>query len=231
MAKIYIADDDKNIRSLLETFLSDAGFDSASFETGDQLFVHFIEEPADIVILDVMMPGSSGFDVAQKIRERSDVPIILLTARDSDSDYIAGFDRGADDYFTKPFSPVKLVLRVKAILARQSQALASSLRTILSFGSLRLSLDERAAFCQDHAIKLTNTEFELLRILLASPLKTVSREELLEAVWGYTSDVETRVTDDTVKRLRKKLRQVECDVRIETIWGYGFKLVKDEQSL
>lgn len=228
MAKVYIADDEKNIRELIGSFLTEADIEVELFETGDQLLLRFMEAEADVVILDVMMPGTDGFGIATAIRKRSDVPIILLTARDSDKDFVDGFSAGADDYFTKPFSPVQLTLRVKAILARQPKGLSSSEE--LSYGGLTVSEKDRSAMFQNEVIKLTNTEFELLKVLLTHQEEAVSRDELLTQVWGYESDVETRVTDDTIKRLRKKLRQVECDVQIETVWGYGFKLVQKEME-
>ncbi|MBM7635685.1 response regulator transcription factor [Streptococcus saliviloxodontae] len=226
MAKVYVADDEKNIRELIASFLRDEGMTVEIFETGDQLLLRFMEEEADVVILDVMMPGTDGFGTAQAIRKRSDVPIILLTARDSDRDFVQGFSAGADDYFTKPFSPIKLTLRVKAILTRQPGFKNSEGTEKLVFDDLELSEKERTAHFKDKPIKLTNTEFELLRVLMMQKNQAVSREQLLEDVWGYETDVETRVTDDTIKRLRKKLREVESDVLIETVWGYGFKLAK-----
>ena len=224
MAKVYIADDEKNIRELLGTFLSKEDIAVELFETGDQLLLRFMEEEADVVVLDVMMPGTDGFGTAAAIRKRSDVPIILLTARDSDRDFVEGFSSGADDYFTKPFSPIQLTLRIKAILSRKIKEISPA--DTLSFQGFQLSDKDRAAYFQGQAIKLTNTEFELLKLLMQHQDKALSRDELLSQVWGYESDVETRVTDDTIKRLRKKLRQVESDVQIETVWGYGFKLVK-----
>lgn len=224
---IYVADDEKNIRDLIQQFLSDAGYEVELFETGDQLLLRFLEKEADVVILDVMMPGNDGFQITKKLRQRSAVPIILLTAKDTDSDYVTGFTMGADDYFTKPFSPLKLTLRVKAILERQFQQ--ESLEPImsnLSYHGLVLSETQREAVYHNQVIKLTNIEYEVLKLLLMNQEKALSRDQLLEDIWGYDADVETRVTDDTIKRLRKKLRQVECLVQIETVWGYGFKLTK-----
>ncbi|MGT2910643.1 response regulator transcription factor [Streptococcus cameli] len=224
MVTIYIADDEKNIRELLGSFLRKEGLDVELFETGDQLLLRFLEKAADVVILDVMMPGTNGYDTASAIRKRSDVPIILLTARDSDQDFIDGFAAGADDYFTKPFSPIQLTLRVKAILQRQIRPSASL--SEMQFGGLSLSEKTRDAHFQEKGISLTNTEYELLKVLMEHQEEAVAREDLLLRVWGYESDVETRVTDDTIKRLRKKLRQVDSDVQIETVWGFGFKLLK-----
>ena len=224
MAKVYIADDEKNIRELLGTFLGKEDIAVELFETGDQLLLRFMEEEADVVVLDVMMPGTDGFGTAAAIRKRSDVPIILLTARDSDKDFVEGFSSGADDYFTKPFSPVQLTLRIKAILSRKNKEVSTA--ETIQFQGLHLSEKDRLAYFKEKPIKVTNTEFELLKLLMEYPDQAISRDELLAQVWGYESNVETRVTDDTIKRLRKKLRQVDSDVQIETVWGYGFKLAK-----
>ena len=224
MAKVYVADDEKNIRELLGTFLGKEDIAVELFETGDQLLLRFMEEEADVVVLDVMMPGTDGFGTAAAIRKRSDVPIILLTARDSDKDFVEGFSSGADDYFTKPFSPVQLTLRIKAILSRKNKEVSTA--ETIQFQGLHLSEKDRLAYYKEKPIKVTNTEFELLKLLMEYPDQAISRDELLAQVWGYESNVETRVTDDTIKRLRKKLRQVDSDVQIETVWGYGFKLAK-----
>lgn len=223
MGNIYLADDEKNIRDIIGVFLCDQGLDVDLFETGDQLLLRFLTQPADVVILDVMMPGTNGYGIAKDIRKISDVPILFLTAKDSDKDFIEGFQVGADDYLTKPFSPMKLALRIKAILARQGKQ-NDSPQVHLSCGDLQLSPENRRADFPNASVNLTKTEFEVLQLLLQKQAQTVSREELLEKVWGYQFDVDMRVTDDTIKRLRKKLRQVNSNVTIETIWGFGFKL-------
>lgn len=190
------------------------------------MFLRFLEEEADVIILDVMMPGTSGIDIAARIRKQSDVPIILLTARDGDEDFLQGFSAGADDYFTKPFSPLKLSLRVKAILSRHATSSKKSDADVIAYEGLILSEKERLVLYKKVPLKLTNTEFELLKMLLKHQEEAISRQDLLQQIWGYEEDVETRVTDDTIKRLRKKLREVDSHVLIETVWGYGFKLTK-----
>ncbi|MGT2832766.1 response regulator transcription factor [Streptococcus halotolerans] len=227
MHTIYVADDEKSIRDLIKMVLQEEDMIVKTFETGDQLLLAFMEKQADLVILDVMMPGSDGFSIARKIRQVSQVPLFLLTALDSDQDYIDGFSTGIDDYLTKPFSPVKLALKVKAILTRQSSAATLNK---LSFESLSLLSAPPQLMIDGHTIGLTNTEYKVMKLLLTEPNYSVSREQLLDEVWELDSDVETRVTDDTMKRLRKKLRQVDSHVIIETVWGYGFKLSKKESS-
>lgn len=177
MAKVYVADDEKNIRELLGTFLSNEDLTVELFETGDQLLLRFMEEEADVVVLDVMMPGTDGFGTAAAIRKRSDVPIILLTARDSDKDFVEGFSSGADDYFTKPFSPVQLTLRIKAILSRKNKEVSTA--ETIQFQGLHLSEKDRLAYFKEKPIKVTNTEFELLKLLMEHPDQAISRDELL----------------------------------------------------
>ncbi len=226
MARVYVADDEKNIRDLIASFLCEQSLEVEVFETEDQLFLRFLEEEADVIILDVMMPGTSGIDIAARIRKQSDVPIILLTARDGDEDFLQGFSAGADDYFTKPFSPLKLSLRVKAILSRHATSSKKSDADVIAYEGLTLSEKERLVLYKKVPLKLTNTEFELLKMLLKHQEEAISRQDLLQQIWGYEEDVETRVTDDTIKRLRKKLREVDSHVLIEMVWGYGFKLTK-----
>lgn len=226
MARVYVADDEKNIRDLIASFLCEQSLEVEVFETEDQLFLRFLEEEADVIILDVMMPGTSGIDIAARIRKQSEVPIILLTARDGDEDFLQGFSAGADDYFTKPFSPLKLSLRVKAILSRHATSSKKSDADVIAYEGLTLSEKERLVLYKKVPLKLTNTEFELLKMLLKHQEEAISRQDLLQQIWGYEEDVETRVTDDTIKRLRKKLREVDSHVLIETVWGYGFKLTK-----
>lgn len=227
---IYIADDEKNIRDLIRSFLEEEGFQVETFATGDALLSTFWEHPADLLILDIMMPGTDGLSICASIRKKSDVPLILLTARDTDADYITGFTLGCDDYFTKPFSPVKLTMRVKAMLRRIANTHSSSEPEELHYGDLRLLPKQKLAFCGETPLKLTNTEYNLLTYLIENQDRAIAREELLNHIWGYESSVETRVTDDTIKRLRKKIRSENSFVSIDTVWGFGFKLSNTEKE-
>lgn len=222
---IYIADDETNIRDVVKTFLESEGYRVTAFEDGDQLFAAFQEEPCDLIILDIMMPGSSGFDVCREIRKSSTVPIIMLTARDSDLDYATGINLGSDDYFTKPFSAMSLVMRVKAILRRIEYERAGQFKTetaTLSFADLVINQQNKTAFLDLKPVELTPNEYNLLTYLVENSERAVSREELLNTIWGYTCEVETRAADDTVRRLRKKLAAGK--ITIETVWGFGFRL-------
>jgi len=227
---IYVADDEKDIRDLIESFLKEEGFDVKTFENGDLLLAEFEKNPADLVILDIMMPGTDGFSVCSSIRKRNDVPIILLTARGTDADYITGFTMGCDDYFTKPFSPVKLTMRVKAVFNRLNIEKTQKKSDALVCGDVTINPLSMVVKCRDSEIKLTNTEFSLLAYMIENQGKAISREEMLKNVWGYESEVETRVTDDTIKRLRRKLNNFDSNVNIETIWGFGFKIGANDEE-
>lgn len=223
---IYIADDERNIREALKTFLESEGYAVTAFENGDLLLEAFKREACNLVILDIMMPGSDGFTICIELRKLSSVPIIMLTARDSDLDYATGLNLGSDDYFTKPFSAMSLVMRVKAIFRRiefekQNPGHPEEDREII-FGDISIDRKSKIVKVSGNELQLTPNEFELLRYLIEMKDRAVSRDELLENIWGYTTEVETRATDDTVRRLRKKLDQ--SNVMIEAIWGYGFRL-------
>ena len=226
MGKIFIADDEKNIRDLLGKFLEDAGHKVRLFENGDSLLTELDNSVPDIVVLDVMMPGIDGFTACGRIRKAyPDITILLLTARDTDADFMTGFMVGCDDYLTKPFSPLKLTLKVNAILSKLGKNEKNT--DEMAFGDLSVDVSSFSCRVLDSELKLTKTEFQVLSLLLSNPEKAVSRDKLLSDIWGY-SEVETRVTDDTMKRLRKKLKDAGSRVHIETIWGFGFKLTLSE---
>lgn len=226
--RIYIAEDEDNIRETVKAFLESEGYEVSDFNNGDALFEEFQRNPSDLVILDVLMPGSSGFEITKKIRAISAVPIIILTARDSEIDYATGINLGSDDYFTKPFSAMSLVMRVKAILRRvklDKENMISPDREELAFADLKVNLKTMKVHGAGHVIDLTPSEYNLLNYLIENKDRAVSRDELLDKIWGYGKDIETRACDDTVRRLRKKLN--ETHVKIENIWGFGFR-VKEE---
>ena len=222
---IYIADDDDNIRQVIRTFLLSDGFLVEDFSTGDLLLARFGQKPADLVILDVMMPGSDGFTVCTELRKTSTVPIIMLTARDSENDFAMGLGLGSDDYITKPFSAMALLMRVRAIFRRidfESQKHAAPVSETVAVGKLRRGEEGRHILKEGRPLALTPTEYALLRYLMLHAGQAVSREELLTEIWGFETAVETRATDDTVRRLRQKLDG--CGVNIAAVWGFGFRL-------
>ena len=225
---IYVADDELNIRQLIQSFLEEEGYEVETFETGDALLEKFKQKPSDLVILDVMMPGTDGLSICNTIRKFSSVPILILTARDTTADYVTGITLGCDDYFTKPFSPVMLTMRVKAMFRRVELDKAIPYDEKLEYGDIEIMPKQKVAKCKGADLKLTITELNVLQYLMEKNGNAVSRDELLEKIWGYTSEVETRVTDDNIKRIRKKMNQQGSNVEIVTVWGYGFKLAIKE---
>lgn len=228
---IYLADDEKSIRELLHSFLASDGYTVRSFESGDALLEAFRQEPAELVILDIMMPGTDGLAVCRELRAVSDIPIILLTAKDSELDYVMGISQGSDDYLTKPFRPTILLMKVKALLRRvEMDRGKTAAEDELHYGDIRYSATENAIFYGAAPVSLTQTELRLLSYMMKQPEKAYSREELLSAVWGFDSEVETRVTDETLRRIRKKLLQAGSTVSVSTIWGFGYKLKGAERT-
>ena len=223
---IYAADDEPDILDVIREFLQNAGFSVKTFPTGDALYDAFLKQPCDLCILDIMMPGTDGLTVCRNLRSISDVPIVMLTARESETDHMRGFLLGGDDYLIKPFSPSLLVVRIKALLRRtEMQRPAAEIRR---FGDLQYSESAHTLHCGQTEIDLSMTEFTLLGCLLETPGTAVSRNDLLDRVWGIDSEeIETRVTDETVRRIRQKLKTAGSSVRITAVWGYGYKLEAD----
>nr|WP_321291991.1 response regulator transcription factor [uncultured Trichococcus sp.] len=222
--EIYIAEDEDGIRLTVKTFLESEGYVVSDFPNGDLLFDAFLNKQPDLVILDVMMPGSSGFEITKKIRDISSVPIIILTAKDSDMDYATGINLGSDDYFTKPFSAIALNMRVKAMLRRikmdQERMPSRKQEEMLRIGDIEIDLAAMSVKQNGASLNLTPNEYNVFVYLIENKNRAVSRDELLDSIWGYGKDIETRACDDTVRRLRKKL--AGSTVEIETVWGFGF---------
>ncbi len=220
---IYIADDDSNIRDIISGFLKNDGFEVQAFETGDALLEAFENRTSDMVILDITMPGSDGLTICSKIRSYHNVPIVIVSARDSEIDRITGITMGGDDYLVKPFSPVELVARVKSIFRRIQLDIGTPEETpMVSFGNIHMDGNKRTCLFEGSAIDLTPTEFALMLYMMKNATRAVSREELLKNVWKFDFDADTRAIDDVLKRLRKKI--VKTTVRIVSVWGFGFKL-------
>ena len=226
---IYIADDEENIRDLIKSFLKSDGYEVSAFETGDELKKVFDEKPADLVILDIMMPGTDGLTLCRKLREKSSVPIIILTAKDSEYDYVQGITIGSDDYLTKPFRPTALLMRVRSLLRRmdmneKGDRSSKMSDEDISIGDLTFSSSRHEILCGSRPVKLTRTELKMLSYMMKNPEKAYSRDELLNAIWGYDTKVETRVTDETLRRIRKQLSACESNVSVRTMWGFGYRI-------
>ncbi|MDH8677438.1 response regulator transcription factor [Fusibacter bizertensis] len=222
--KIYVADDEYNIRELIKSFLKNAGFEVEVFSTGDALYEAFLIAPPDLIVLDIMMPGTDGLMLCTKIRETSGVPIIIVSARDSELDRITGITIGSDDYLVKPFSPIELVARINALFRRMSfdQSAIKSIKEQVEFAGMSILTKTREVQFKGNAVDISPTEYAFLLYLFQHQDRAVSRDELLKNVWQFETQVDTRATDDVVKRLRKKLSKT--NVRIEAVWGFGFKL-------
>ena len=235
---IFIADDEKNIRSLIAAFLTQDGFAVEEFENGGALIAACEEHLPDLVVLDVMMPGVDGLSACSALRRvYPGLPIIIVSAKDSPYDRVTGLTLGCDDYMVKPFLPLELVARVHALLRRagnlgnnehdEHRAEQRSADEI-SFNELRMHTERRSAHLNGTPLSLTPAEFDFLAYLIKNQERAVSREELLHELWQIDWKSDTRATDDLVKRLRRKLRDADATVRIETVWGFGFRITTME---
>ena len=219
--KILIVDDDPRLRDLVRLALERAGYAVITAADGQSALTHAAREAPDLIVLDVGLPEMTGFDVCRRIRARSEVPILFLTALDDQIDRILGLELGADDYVTKPFSPRELVARVRAILKRSG---APAALPVLRHG--RISLDRAGHACRvgDSALSLTATEYRLIDLLLTDPARLLPRQTLVAALWGAHSDVSDRTLDSHLRNLRRKLADAGCPDAIETLHGQGIRL-------
>lgn len=292
MARIYFADDEDDVRSVVTDFLRGAGYEVEPFSCCEELLDAFRVRVPDLVILDIMMPGMSGIEALRQMRARSTVPVIMLTAKDGDEDYYTGLSLGADDYLTKPFRPLVLAGKVQALLRRVafderekaavagdsmpkgevqpegkmlvggegdgsetacggavsakgaasgvpgtlgdlsasiSEAAMETPPLILRCGNLVYDEKARACAVNGRDVPLTPTELRFLRYCMERFGEAVKKEDLLREIWGFDGAVETRVVDETNRRVRKKLAAAGSSVYIQTIWGYGLKLVESQE--
>ncbi|MYE06903.1 MAG: response regulator transcription factor [Chloroflexi bacterium] len=238
---VLVVDDEANIRELCSLYLEREGFAVITADDGDSALAVAREQTPDLIVLDLMLPKKSGFEVTRELRADSGairhVPILMLTARSEDVDRIVGLELGADDYLGKPFHPRELTARVKAILRRASMAGTSSAERVsrgrVEVGPLRVDWDRREATLAGQPLQLRNKEFELLKQLAEYCGIVLTREQLLEQVWGYEYFGETRTVDVHVNQLRRKLSPDGADpgVAIETVRGVGYKLVETNPSI
>lgn len=222
---IYIADDEINICNIMKSFLVKEGFQVEAFYDGRSIIEAFNTRPADMLILDIMMPEMDGYSICSLVRHKSTVPIIIVSAKDTETDRIAGLTLGSDDYLTKPFSPMELVARVKSIF-RRIELDKNNLedKSISKISDISINYDNKRAEFNGKSIGLSGMEFSLLYYLAIHKNRAVSRSELLDKVWGFRNEVETRATDDMIKRIRKKLAAAGSSLKIETVWGFGFRI-------
>jgi len=225
--RVVVVDDDAHIRELASLYLQKEGFEVQTAADGPSAIDLVERDRPALVVLDLMLPGMSGFDVCKRLRQDSAVPIIMLTARDEDVDKIVGLELGADDYMTKPFNPRELVARVRAVLRRSAAGGAGDAKQqagIVSAGALRVDRARREAHAGGRALELRTKEFDLLATLVENAGIVLTREQLLDRVWGYSFYGETRTVDVHVQHLRAKL--AGSGVGIQTVRGVGYKLVE-----
>jgi len=222
--RVLTVEDDNSIRTVVKLALEDEGWGVLEAGNGEDALDIFREESADVVLIDIMLPGMNGFEVCRSIRRTTDVPIIMVTARSDTHDVVAGLEAGADDYLTKPFEPKELSARIRALLRRSRAAVPESSQMI--FGELEVSPEQGLVLLRGEQVHLTKTEFKLLVELASGPGKVFSRETLLEKVWGYDYFGDGRLVDVHVRRLRTKIEPDPADPRyVVTVRGLGYKLV------
>lgn len=224
MKRILLVDDEGWVRKLVRGYLERAGFAVATAASGPEALAEFRAHPPDLVLLDLMLPGMDGLEVARQIRQESKVPIIMLTARSTEDDRVLGLELGADDYIVKPFSARELEARVRAVLRRAEGKPGEA--TVVQAAGIRMDLDRREAWVDGKPVDLTALEFDLLAFLVQHPGRAFTRLELLEAVRGGAFSSFERAVDSHIKRLRRKVEpNPEAPTRILTVYGVGYKLV------
>lgn len=223
MARILVVDDEPNIVELARLYLRNDGYDVVTADNGLTALAMVRDDPPDLVALDIMLPGLDGWEVCRQVRQFSQVPIIMLTARSDDVDKIVGLELGADDYMTKPFNPRELVARVKAVLRRSEAPPPASAEGGVTLADVRVDPARREVTVAGRPVSLRAKEFDLLLYLVQHPGLALSREQLLSQVWGYEFYGDTRTVDVHIAHVRDRL--AGSRLRIETVWGIGYKLV------
>jgi DNA-binding response OmpR family regulator len=218
---ILVVEDEGSIASFVSLYLKNAGYTVRTASTGSEALSQVAAQMPGLIVLDLMLPDIDGIEVCKRIRQTSDVPILMLTARDEDVDKIIGLEVGADDYLTKPFNPRELVARVKSILRRATPDRRERESEVIEHGDLRIDAGRREVMVGDQEIQLAPKEFDLLWELLDHRGLVLTRDQLLERVWGYTFAGDTRTVDVHVRQLRRKLEDASP---IVTVWGVGYKV-------
>ncbi|MFS1512264.1 response regulator transcription factor [Chengkuizengella sp. SCS-71B] len=230
---ILVADDETNITDVCSRYLEREGYHVITVNDGEAALEMWKKESLDLIILDLMMPGKTGWQVCEEIRNQDDIPIIMLTARAEEMDRVMGLTMGADDYLTKPFSPRELVLRVKGILRRQQRAVVqpSSKPDIIKFSGLEIDVKRRSVTVNGKPIELTYKEFEVLLLLSSHPNQVFSRDQLLNKVWNSDYEGDMNTVTVHVRRLREKIEPEASKPKyIKTVWGIGYKIEGSNES-
>ncbi len=221
--KVLVVDDEKLIVKGIRFSLEQDGMEVDCAYDGEEALEAAKKKEYDVILLDVMLPKLTGFEVCQQIREFSNMPIIMLTAKGDDMDKILGLEYGADDYITKPFNILEVKARIKAIIRRSSKKTAENQQKVVTFGELKIDCESRRVYVSSKEVNLTAKEFDLLELLIFNPNKVYSRENLLNIVWGYDYPGDVRTVDVHIRRLREKIEDNPSEPKyIHTKWGVGY---------
>jgi two-component system response regulator RegX3 len=225
MTRVLVVEDEESFSDALSYMLEREGFDTAVAATGPDALAEFDRDGADIVLLDLMLPGLSGTEVCRQLRSRSAVPIIMLTAKDSEIDKVVGLELGADDYVTKPYSARELVARIRAVLRRRGENGDAAAEPVLEAGPVRMDVERHVVAVDGEAVALPLKEFDLLELLLRNAGRVLTRMQLIDRVWGSDYVGDTKTLDVHVKRLRAKIEPDPANPRyLLTVRGLGYKL-------
>ena len=223
MFQIMVVENDINARRLMQAVIEQNGYAAIPASDGAEALALMDKKHVDLIVLDVMMPNMDGLSACAKIREFSDVPIIMLTAKGDDMDKLIGFDHGADDYLTKPFNILELKARIRALLRRAGRTEEKAAGNSLTIGTITLDLDARNAYRNGQLADLTAKEFDVIEFLMRNPNRVYSREALLDTIWAYEYRSDIRTVDVHIRRLREKLEENPAEPKyILTKWGVGY---------
>lgn len=224
---ILIIDDDENIAGLIALYLNKEGYDTTECYSGIEGLKKFNDNNFDLIVLDIMLPQMDGYEVLRELRKVSKVPVIMLTAKGEIIDKVLGLELGADDYLVKPFEPMELVARIKAVIRRFNCVADEQTTNVLTFSNLIIDMDDFNIKYFGKRVELPPKELELLFYLAKNPNRVFTRDQLLDKIWGYEYIGETRTVDVHVKRLREKLTREGNGWEIKTVWGVGYKFSLD----
>jgi DNA-binding response OmpR family regulator len=226
MATVLVVDDEPIVRDVVVRYLQRDGFDTLEAGDGDAARAIIESDAPDLVVLDVMLPGTDGLALCQWIRKSGALPVIMLTARGEAADRIVGLELGADDYVAKPFSPRELAIRVRNVLKRADPLQGADVKPRLAFGTLTIDGAAREVTLEGEPVRLTGKEFDLLFFLASNPREVFSRRQLMDRVWGYEAALDTGTVTVHIRRLRAKIEhEPSAPRRLETLWGVGYRFV------
>ncbi len=217
---IGVVEDDPNIQNIVSAYLKKDGFTVTILGSAEEAWELWTINPPDMWILDIMLPGMDGYDFCKKIRNESEVPIIIISAKDDEIDKILGLELGGDDYLTKPFSPRELIARLKRLFKRTQVEPKMDESSMVKVSKLLIYKTDRRVYWENEEQEMTTKEFDMLLLFAENPNRAFSREELLVTIWGEDYFGSDRAVDDLVKRIRKKI----ADIPLETVWGFGYRL-------